>query len=91
MLTELDMLSREGIELLEELRRKVEHAAESLYERRRMPVDCIHDTNASFTAMKDPGLIDRGIPEPYPFDVISSLLEKWKVQAALYHDSEDCL
>ena len=39
MLTELDMLSREGIELLEELRRKVEHAAESLYERRRMPVD----------------------------------------------------
>ena len=95
-LTEIDKLSREGIGLLEEWRDKVVYAAGSLCERQadasglRKRIQTICEANSSYSKM-GPGIVDGGIPEPYPFDAISSLVDKWKAQSSLYHDIEDCL
>ena len=94
-LTEIDKLSREGIGLLEEWREKVVYAAGSLFERQMnarelaSEIQRIYETNVSCATM-GPGIVDVGIPEPYPFDSLSSLIDDWKAQASLYHDIEDC-
>lgn len=75
------------------LKKKVDHASELLYERQvraRYFMDTIQeirDTNNSYKERRW-GKIDGEIPEPYPIEEISSLADKWKVQAMLNHEIE---